>query len=295
MENKWRIWGIVSIVIIVILIGMNGFLLWQKYTNQVVAKIDDHNLYYSDWQALLKKEHGREILDEMIHHYIVEKTATTMNINIKDEEIEKELESLSQPYESLEEYLLERNRSLEQMEQEIRFNLLLEAIATHDIVITDQELQSYYEDNIDYYSEQEALHIRQIIVDTFDEAYQITQELNMGSDFLALAHEQSVDIVTADNGGDLGWVTHDDPSIDADILEAAESLDVGEISEPIPLFSGYAIIKLEDKRERVVQPFRTVKDAIKRELALSQSESLPIVLAKLKREYSIKIHKMFQQ
>ncbi|MFP1483026.1 peptidylprolyl isomerase [Escherichia coli] len=41
---------------------------------------------------------------------------------------------------------------------------------------------------------------------TEDEAKAVLDELNKGGDFAALAKEKSADIISARNGGDMGWL-----------------------------------------------------------------------------------------
>jgi peptidyl-prolyl cis-trans isomerase SurA len=66
--------------------------------------------------------------------------------------------------------------------------------------------------------------------------------------FAELAREQSEDITTAREGGDLGWVLHyqHDAARDQAIFDLTE---VGEISEPVVTPNGIYIFKLLDTSE----------------------------------------------
>lgn len=295
MKSLWKIWGIISFVIILGFVGVGSFWLWNKSQDQIVAKIGDQNIAYTEWFEALKSEHGRDVLDQLINQVIVSQTANELGISVSDEQIMQEIERMKKGYDSDEEFMNVVGTSLEELTRDIRFNLLLESIAIKDLVVSDADVEAYYEENIDEFTDKAALHLYQIIVDTKDEANQVIQELKSGSDYAVIAQEQSTDMLSAGNGGDLGWVTYEDPGIEIEVLEAAEQLPIGEISKPIAIFTGYAVIKVADKKEQIIQPLRAVKDQIRREIALSQVESLPEVLAKLKKDKGVKINKMFSE
>lgn len=84
---------------------------------------------------------------------------------------------------------------------------------------------------------------------TEEEALALAQELYQriqdGEDFAELAQEYSDDPVSGANGGDLGWFGRGMmvPSFE----EAAFSLEVGEVSEPVQSEFGYHIIEVLDR------------------------------------------------
>lgn len=289
----WRAVGIISSILLMITIVLGGLWAWQNNRDTVVAKVGDHNLYYSEWFSALKDQYGREVLDNLIDQYVIQKTAEQLGIEISDEVVQQEIAKQKEQYVTEEEFLQTIGITLDELEKQIRQQLYLEAIAIHDVQISDADIEQYYEENIDLFTERAAMHLYQIVVDTKEEANRIISELQDGAEFAALAQEQSTDVFSAANGGDLGWVTNEDPSIHSNVLEAAEELAIGEISEPIPVFDGYAIIKIEERRERQVKPLQDVKDEIYKQLALAQVDSLNDVLTGLKKEQGIKIHKMF--
>ncbi|MDM7924517.1 MAG: peptidylprolyl isomerase [bacterium] len=70
-----------------------------------------------------------------------------------------------------------------------------------------------------------------------------------GEDFNALARECSDDSSTRAQGGDLGWFSLDDVQID-EFRNAADTLEVGEISMPFETQFGFHIVKMEGRREK---------------------------------------------
>ena len=65
-------------------------------------------------------------------------------------------------------------------------------------------------------------------------------EINNGGDFASLAKQYSQDPGSAANGGDLGWPTT--PFV-PEFQEAAEALDVDEVSGLVETTFGWHIIK----------------------------------------------------
>ncbi len=76
-------------------------------------------------------------------------------------------------------------------------------------------------------------------------AEEIRQRILAGEDFATLAQEYSSDTASGAAGGDLGWFGRG--SMVAPFEEAAFSLEVGEISEPIRSDFGYHIIEVLEK------------------------------------------------
>lgn len=76
--------------------------------------------------------------------------------------------------------------------------------------------------------------------------------LSGGADFAATAKEKSEDVVSAANGGDMGFVSKDvdDPS---GLMVAAESLQNGQFSGVIDGVDGFYIIKAYEKRDKEIK------------------------------------------
>ena len=90
------------------------------------------------------------------------------------------------------------------------------------------------------------------------------QALQNGADFADLAKTKSIDKLSAEKGGDLGWVNAGD--LPSEFENAALELQVGQYSQPIKVNGAYHIIKVEDRKGSDLLPLEQVKDRISRQI-----------------------------
>ncbi|HET9361103.1 MAG TPA: peptidylprolyl isomerase, partial [Vicinamibacterales bacterium] len=88
---------------------------------------------------------------------------------------------------------------------------------------------------------QDRIAFRIIVVETAEAAGQVLQRLNGGENFLALAQRISVD-PSASTGGLVGPVTLSD--LRPELRSALERLTAGQLSDVVPLPTGFAILKI---------------------------------------------------
>ena len=111
-------------------------------------------------------------------------------------------------------------------------------------------------------------------------AISITQRLNSGEDFATLAQKFSDDTGSATQGGDLGFFGRG--QMVKEFEDAAFSLPIGQISEPVKSQFGYHIIRVEEKDNGDPDINAWVQDQkaaaqIKRSLTASRLPTLPTV------------------
>lgn len=127
------------------------------------------------------------------------------------------------------------------------------------------------------------VHARHILVEDEDEANDLKAQLDDGADFAELAEENSTDSGTAANGGDLGFFPEGQMVPEFD--EAAFSLDIDEISEPVQSDFGYHIIQVLERRDS----YEDFADEIEDMLIQQKSKSSAEVFSDLVKESDIKI------
>ncbi len=77
-------------------------------------------------------------------------------------------------------------------------------------------------------------------------AQRIVDQIRQGASFLAYARQFS-EASTAAVGGDLGWVRAG--QLPEPLAQAAQQMQVGQVSSPIPVAGGFSIIAVQDKRQ----------------------------------------------
>jgi peptidyl-prolyl cis-trans isomerase D len=101
-------------------------------------------------------------------------------------------------------------------------------------------------------------------------AEEIVKEAKAGKDFAALAKENSSDLGSKNQGGDLGWL--DKGSTDEAFENALFALKKGEISAPVLTSEGYHIIDLRDIRPGKTRSFDEVRPELAKQYAESERE-----------------------
>lgn len=140
------------------------------------------------------------------------------------------------------------------------------------VSVKDEDLQAQYQKEIAGLSEQrDAAHILVEVNDKLNEAQakakidEIKARLDKGEDFAKLAKEQSNDIGSASNGGDLGYAgrgVYDQAFEDA--LYALKNK--GDVSAPVRTQYGWHLIKLMGVQAPEVPSFASLKPKLEQEL-----------------------------
>ena len=150
--------------------------------------------------------------------------------------------------------------------------LELSASALANIVDIDEGiLEELYQERQSEFGVPEERHTRHILIeaagDGDDEnialakAESLVQKIRDGESFELLAKENSDDIGSANDGGDLGFLARNMMMDDA-FADVAFSLNVGDISEPVRSAYGYHIIKLEGIKAGKLKSFEEVRDQL---------------------------------
>ena len=135
-------------------------------------------------------------------------------------------------------------RRLAAARERILGDMLVENVV--DRAVTDQAIQTLYQEQLKRAKLTDEIHGRQIVVASQAEAELVKKQLAAGASFEALAMERSSDAATRFNGGDLGYFTTDvmPESYDA----ALKTAKAGELVGPFKVDTGYAVVKVEDRR-----------------------------------------------
>lgn len=125
--------------------------------------------------------------------------------------------------------------------------------------VGEADIQAYYDQHLDQFTQPQRNRYSVIQTKTEDEAKAILDELNKGGDFAALAKAKSADIISARNGGDMGWL---EASTTPDELKNAGLKDKGQLSGVIKSSVGFLIARLDDIQPAKAKPLSEVHDDI---------------------------------
>lgn len=149
---------------------------------------------------------------------------------------------------------------------------LSQGALAESIEVAEDELRTYYEERAEEYAREErrAAHI---LVEAGDEGQAtlatIQQRLEEGESFAVLAEEYSVDTVSAQEGGDLGFAGRG--VYDEAFEDALFGLEEGEVSGPVETSFGLHLIKLEEVRRSDVPAFDELREDLRLELARTKA------------------------
>jgi peptidyl-prolyl cis-trans isomerase SurA len=235
-----------------------------------------------------------EALDQLINQQLIlQEAAKDSLLEVTEEELEdrvqQEIDGQVRQFGTLgrlQQVLAEQNMTLavfrEQQKNLIRRQLLQERFfakrgqGTFDIVVTEEEARTYFDENQELIPEREpSIRFESIQVlpeptdaakaEALAEADSVLTLIRNGGDFQELAARFS-DGPTASVGGELGWIRRGTGFVEA-FEEAAFAISPGSVSAPVETEFGYHLITVERVRggERrvyhiVIQPEITAND-----------------------------------
>ena len=172
--------------------------------------------------------------------------------------------------------------------EQILVQILIEREILDKVMVGDEEVVKYYEENKNDFVEKEQVHLLNILVETEDEAQNLLEQLKAGGDFSEIAKEKSIG-PSAAQGGDLGYIAKG--TIISEIGEVVFALELGEVSDIIKTEFGFHILKVLDKKPEIIKPVEEVKeDIIENLLPLKQREAFDNLLEELKSKVTIEIN-----
>lgn len=168
-------------------------------------------------------------------------------------------------------------RTRQEVQQDIRDNLLIDAFLTRRIgtvTATESEARAFFLENRQRYATPETVRARHILIRDTDAQARIAalrRRILAGEDFAALAREHSQD-GSAPSGGDLGSFGRG--QMVPPFEEAAFALPVGQVSEPVETRFGWHLIKVEEHRAAAAPEFEDVRGDVERRVAAQKRGDL---------------------
>ncbi|MEW6569612.1 MAG: peptidylprolyl isomerase [Nitrospirota bacterium] len=233
----------------------------------VVAKIGDEKItmsdlnriigYYDPNQQKLFEQNPQAkstLLRRIVQGMVISKIAKERGFD-RDARIKEQLQLLSNDF-----------LAAEYMKKEV--------IAKIDVAEEDMKL--YFKTHPEEFTTPEMVKARHILIkvdkNALDEdkkkakekAEDILKKIRAGEDFSKIAAEVSDDSSSKTKGGDLGLFQRG--KMVPDFEKVAFSLKPGEISDVFETPFGFHIVKVEEKKDPVIEPYEKVKDKVREKI-----------------------------
>lgn len=243
--------------------------------NKIIAVVDGREVRESDFNLLMNNlgqnaayfqgEEGRKkLIEELIMHEMVYSDAL-------ENELEKD-----------EEFIHVLNTMKKSMLQQYGLSKIL-----NKVTVSDDEIAEYYENNKKTFKTNEMVKASHILVDTEEKANEILEDLTDGLSFEEAAQKYS-SCPSKSAGGDLGQFGRG--QMVKEFEDAAFSMKIGEISEPVKTQFGYHIIKLTDYISERDSSLDEVKEEIKKNCIIAKQDKIYFdKKEELKQKYKVEI------
>ncbi len=237
--------------------------------NNEIITIEDYEREFEVYKNLYERQYGEDalsqegingktiaedlrdnIISKLITEAIIEKDSRDKNFQITEKNLQESMDEYKEGIGGEEKYLefLDNNNLTEEFFIEnLRKTLLLEKHKDNimkDFEVSEDEAIKYFNGNKEDIVEIRASHI---LFSNEEDAKRVKEQLTNGGDFEELAKQESLDSVSAINGGDLGYFSRG--SRIPEFEEKAFGLETGQISDVLKTEVGYHIILVKDKKE----------------------------------------------
>jgi peptidyl-prolyl cis-trans isomerase C len=170
---------------------------------------------------------------------------------------------------------LARNPDVQKQLESARTEIMSQAVIRDYVKknpVSDADMKAEYE-RISKQGTGKQYKTRHILVEKEDAAKKVIEDIKKGAKFEDLAKAQSKDPGSAQNGGDLDWVSPG--SVVPPFAEAMAKLEKGKMTEtPVQSNFGWHVIRVEDTRDAKPPSFEEVKPQMQQFLQQKKVASL---------------------
>ena len=137
-------------------------------------------------------------------------------------------------------------------ENELLLNKYLEEVVVAGVTVSEEEMNTYYDDNRQGFNRPPKVRLGQITVASEDEAIEVAEMLRQGTDLAWLARQRSLDRLSQD-GGDRGWYVPQPgiPDFNAELFTA----QIGDVLTPTGEGDNWVVTQVLDREEQGIYSF----------------------------------------
>lgn len=260
----------------------------QEFSKALAAKLKNLDaLSAKDPQIISKFK--EKIISDFVVESLIALWFEEQHLTLNPDDLEKELKETQGGYPddksfrlALSEEGLPYAQWRRRVENSLKRKIAFKHMNQNITMPSEEEIQSYYNNNKDRYQQKESVLLSHILVMDENQA-EIVKKLTKTQKFADIVKKFSMSPDAA-FGGNYGWVDQDAN----EDLEKIFKSRVGEIVGPAKLQDGYHLFKIEQKRIRRQKTFEEVKDQAKNDvIALRQTAKFSAWLDEQIKRYKI--------
>jgi peptidyl-prolyl cis-trans isomerase SurA len=192
-----------------------------------------------------------QVLNQLVENSLVAQEAKRMGITVDDADVDRAVENFKKEHnldqERLELGLAAQGMTLGQYRERIREQITQSMIVSRavraKIVITDEEINAYYNSHYQEFKAKKKYHLKNIIVKDSTALATVQGKLENKVDFSQVAKDYSIGS-NASSGGELG--TFDISSFSNDIKDVLEGVGKGQYTKPVDMGGAFQILYVAD-------------------------------------------------
>ena len=220
----------------------------------------------------------KEASTNVVNRMLLKQEVHRQKIEIPEEQVTERFTMIKEDFGSEEVFKarIERmNMTEDDLRHEVELGLAMEQLIEIQTAQlgdpSDQEIEAYYNEHIDRYSEPDKIRASHILIkvnpadddqvrtEKRAQAEEILGKAKEGANFAQLAVEHS-ECPSKERGGDLDFFSRG--MMVKEFENAVFALDVGGLSDIVETQFGYHIIKMTDRKEARVVPFAEVQQRV---------------------------------
>lgn len=257
----------------------------------VVVTVNGQDISKEVFYARLEREKGAAVLDQLIMETVIMQAGKREGLAPTEEEIDEKFSLFKANFPDEETYqnvLAQYGVQEEQLIEELHLVTILERLTMKDVVVTDEDVEKYFEENKDKLGQPEQVRASHILVDSEETAKEVLADLEGGADFAAVAAEKSIDPGTKAQGGDLGFFSKTD--MVPEFADAAFALEPNQLSGVVKSPYGCHIILVTDRKAAVAATLEDVREQVTETLRREQAKDVNELIRELLKEAKIEAH-----
>lgn len=212
----------------------------------------------------------RDVTDQLVREQLELQEADARGLTASQEEIDNAMQYTADDgylgdIERMQQSYFDRGLTLEDLEADMLRAILHEKVVADvsgEINLSDEEIQAYYDENIDQYQQPERRNVRQLVADDEATANEAVSRAAAGEFFPDLVNELSVHPDAQTTSGYLSLVKSGSGALPPELDEVAFSIKLHEVSSPVKLGEQWYVLTVE----AILPPFNKSMESVSEEI-----------------------------